>query len=110
MVQRDQTKENLMSWACGTYGGQEIGIRAFVVKPKHKEPTRKTWEKNNEMHLQPVRALTGLIWLRIWPSAGSVVNMVMKLRVPYNGKIFVHGLQSSSFLRRDLSMELIDSI
>jgi len=34
MVQCNQTKEDQMSWACGTYGGQEIEIRASVVKPK----------------------------------------------------------------------------
>jgi hypothetical protein len=71
MVQCDQTKEDQISWACGTYGGQEIGIRAFVVIPKDKRPLRRSgqrWEKNNELYLQPGRALTGLIWLRIWGS------------------------------------------
>jgi len=68
------------------------------------------WEKNNEMCLQPGRALTGLIWLRIWASRCSAVNIAMKLWVPYNGEKVVNSLQTSSFLRRDLSMELIASV
>jgi hypothetical protein len=54
MVQCDQTKEGQMSWACGTYGGQEIAIRAFVFKPEDKRPFGRPgqrWEKNNEKHL-----------------------------------------------------------
>jgi hypothetical protein len=88
---RDQTKEDQMSWACGTYGGEEIGIRDFVVIPKDKRPIGRPgqrWEKSIEIYLQAARALTGLIWLGIWASRCSVVNTVMKLRVPYNGKNF----------------------
>jgi len=43
MVQCDKTKEDQMSWECGRYGGQEIGIRAFVVITQRQENTWKTW-------------------------------------------------------------------
>jgi hypothetical protein len=49
MVQCDQTKEDQMSWACGMYGGQEIGIRALVVIPKDKRTLgrrEQRWEEN----------------------------------------------------------------
>jgi len=91
MVQCDQTKEDQMSWACGTYDGQQIGIRDFVVISKDKRPLGipgQRRKENTEMYLQAGRALTGSIWPRIWASRCSVVNMVMKLWVPYNGKNF----------------------
>jgi len=80
-----------MRWACGMYGGQEIGTRVFVVKPKDKRPLgrpEQRWEENIELYLQPGRTWTGLIWHRVLASRCSVVNMAMKLRVPYNGKTF----------------------
>jgi len=49
MVQCNETKEDQMSWACRTYGGQEEGIRAFIVIPKDKRPLGKPgqrWEEN----------------------------------------------------------------
>jgi hypothetical protein len=78
-----------MGRTCGTYGGEEMCIRALVGTPEGRRPlgrSRRRWEDNIKIYLREVGwGGGGIDWINLdqdrykWR---ALVNTVMNLRIP----------------------------
>jgi hypothetical protein len=77
-----------LGWACGTWRGVN---RVLVGKLQGKRRPRHRWEGNNKMDFHE-EGCEGMGWIVLAQDRDRwwvLVNEVMKLRVPYNGRNFL---------------------
>jgi hypothetical protein len=76
-----------MDRACSTHGEKRNEYRIFVGKPERKRPlerTRRIWEDNIKVDRREIER-NGIDWIHLAQDRDqwrTLVNMVMKLRVP----------------------------
>jgi hypothetical protein len=79
-----------MGRTCGTHG-ERSAYRVLVGNPEGKRPlgrSRRRWEDNIEMYLRKIE-WGGVDWIHLTRDTDqwrALVNTVMNLWVPYNGK------------------------